>query len=157
MDDAPAPGQVDFNYIQQVAATVAAYKAYGILSLIDFHQDEYGAEVGVRGLPPWMTLTEGRRRDPSLQFPNGYFRDPAVQTAFDNFWRDEPVSTGVGVQDAYLAAVAVVAQRFATEPAVFGIDLMNEPATGTPCSQPDPSRADCPQLERELRQVGRRK
>jgi endoglycosylceramidase len=147
---APAPGKIDLEYLAAVAATVSAYKGFGVLTLLDFHQDEFSAAVGVRGLPSWMTLTDGHSRDPSLQFPNGYFRDPAVQVAFDNFWKDKLVTPGTGLQEAYLAAVAAVARRFANEPAVFGLDLMNEPATGTPCNQPDPRSADCPQLEREL-------
>jgi endoglycosylceramidase len=145
----PAPARINTAYLDAVTATVAAYKAQGIWTLIDFHQDEYGPEVGVRGMPSWMTLTDGHRRNRSLSFPQGYFQDRAVQVAFDNFWANKPVSTGVGVQEAYVAAVAEVAKRFADEPAVFGIDLMNEPATGTPCSQPDPKSADCPQLETE--------
>jgi endoglycosylceramidase len=147
---APAPDRIDTDYLEAIAATVAAYAEHGVATLIDLHQDEYGPEVGVRGMPAWMTLSDGHQRDRSLPFPNGYFRDRAVQVAFDGFWANRPTATGVGVQDAYVAAAATLAERFAGEPAVFGIDLMNEPATGTPCSQPDPKTADCPQLEREL-------
>ena len=83
---APAPGRIDTAYLDAVAATIAAYKRQGIATLIDFHQDEFGPLVGVRGMPEWMTLTDGLKRNPALQFPNGYFNDPAVQHAFDNFW-----------------------------------------------------------------------
>ncbi len=147
---APEPGRIDATYLDAVAKTVAAYKAEGIFVLLDLHQDEYGPSVGVRGMPGWMTLTDGRQRAPGLAFPNGYFHDPAVQAAFDNFWADKPAASGLGVQEAYLAAATALAGRFAREPAVFGLDLMNEPATGTPCSQPTPKAADCPQLEDAL-------
>jgi len=145
----PRPGVIDRAYLDAVAATVAAYKAAGVAVLIDFHQDEYGPSVGVRGMPDWMTLTGGRQRIPGLGFPNGYFKDPAVQAAFDSFWADRPVVGGQGVQEAYLAAVSAVARRFADEPAVFGLDLMNEPATGSRCAQPDPRSANCPELEQD--------
>ncbi len=147
---APQPNRIDHGYLDAVAATVTAYADQGVVTLIDFHQDEFGPEVGVRGLPAWMTLSDGHRRDRALRFPNGYFRDRAVQIAFDSFWANRETSAGVGVQDAYVAAAAAVAERFANDPGVFGFDLMNEPATGTPCSQPDPKLADCPHLEHEL-------
>jgi endoglycosylceramidase len=147
---APAPDRVDGAYLDAIAATVAAYAAHGVATLLDSHQDEFGPEVGVRGLPAWMTLADGHRRDRTLPFPNGYFRDRAVQTAFDSFWANRPTAAGIGVQDAYVAAIAALATRLADDPAVFGLDLMNEPATGTPCSQPDPQSASCPHLEREF-------
>lgn len=144
---APEPGRIDKAYLDAVAATIAAYRANGIITLLDFHQDEYGPDVGVRGMPGWMTLAGGLQPDRTLKFPNGYFRDRAVQAAFDNFWADRPVSTGEGVQEAYIEIVAEAATRFADDPAVFGIDLMNEPATGTPCSLPDPRWTGCAELE----------
>lgn len=145
----PQPGRVDQAYLDAVAKTVRAYAANGVYVLIDIHQDEYGPSVGVRGMPAWMTLTDGLQRVPGLRFPNGYFRDPAVQRAFDNFWANKAAAGGLGVQDAYVKAAAVVAAEFASESAVFGLDLMNEPATGSVCSQPDPRSANCPELERD--------
>ncbi len=144
---APEPGRIDNAYLDAVAATVAAYKTAGVRVLVDFHQDEYSPAVGGRGMPAWMALTDGRKRDPNIHGPNGYFKDAAVQAAVGNLWANKPVATGQPVQDAYLAAVAAVAKRFADDPAVFGIDLMNEPATGSRCAQPDPVSADCPELE----------
>lgn len=149
----PQEGRVDPRYLKAVATTVADYAAYGIWTLIDFHQDEFGPEVGIRGMPAWMTLTGGLKRIPHLPFPNGYFRDPAVKSAFDHFWANAPVASGEPVQSAYLAAASRVARRFAADPAVFGIDLMNEPDPGTPCSTPDPRawrQAHCGRLEAGL-------
>jgi endoglycosylceramidase len=147
---APTPDRIDTAYLDAVAETVAAYRRAGVRVLIDLHQDEFGPEVGVRGMPGWMTLTGGLKRDPSLHFPNGYFRDPAVKAAFDNFWADGKLPDGRTVQQAYIDALVAVARRFADEPGLIGIDLMNEPATGTPCSQPDPTSANCPELEQRL-------
>jgi endoglycosylceramidase len=147
----PRPGQVDPAYLERIAKTVEAYRAAGVYTLIDFHQDQYGPKVGVRGLPDWATFSDGHERIPGMQFPMGYFKDPAVQRAFDNFWSNRPVpGAGRGVQDLYVEGLAAVARRFANEPAAFGIDVMNEPSPGTPCSQPDPVQAHCPELERSL-------
>lgn len=147
----PRPGVIDQAYLDRIARTVAAYKAAGIYTMIDFHQDQYGALVGVRGMPDWAVFSDGYKRIPGVEFPMGYFKDPAVQRSFDNFWRNHPVpGTAKGVQDLYVDGLAAVARRFRDEPAVMGIDVMNEPATGTRCAQPDPAKAHCPELEREL-------
>jgi len=149
----PAPGRIDKAHLHTIARTVAAYRAAGMYTLLDFHQDEYGPAVGVRGLPQWATFADGHTRNRHVSFPNGYFKEPAVQRAFDNFWANHPVpGTKKGVQDHYIAGLAAAAAEFANDTAVFGIDVMNEPATGTPCSQPDPASANCPELEQRLLQ-----
>lgn len=147
----PQPGQINAAYMDRIARTVAAYKAAGIYTLIDFHQDEYSASVGVRGMPGWAVFSDGFVKMPGIAFPVGYFRDPAVQRSFDNFWKNHPVpGTGRGVQDLYIEGLAAVAARFRNEPGVLGIDIFNEPATGSRCAVPDPAKADCPELEQEL-------
>lgn len=147
----PKPGVLDEGYIDRIGRVVAAYKAAGIHVMIDFHQDQYGALVGVRGMPDWAVFSDGHNRMPGVEFPVGYFRDPAVQRSFDNFWANHPVpGTGKGVQDLYVDGLAAVARRFRDEPAVIGIDVMNEPATGSLCAQPDPVQSNCPELEERL-------
>jgi endoglycosylceramidase len=146
----PSAGRVDEAYLDEIARAVAAYRDSGVYVLLDLHQDEYGPAVGVRGMPVWATFAGGHEPK-RLPFPAGYFRDPAIHAAFDNFWRNHPVGdTGKGVQDFYIGGVAALAARFADESAVFGIDLMNEPFPGSRCNQPDPASAHCPDLEREL-------
>lgn len=146
----PEPGKVDAKYLDEVARAVAAYRDAGVYVLLDVHQDEYGPAVGIRGLPAWATFSDGHEAK-RLPFPAGYFADPAIQSAFDNFWRNHPVpGTGKGVQDLYIEGLAALAAHFRDETAVFGIDLMNEPFPGSRCNQPDPASASCPELENEL-------
>jgi len=147
----PKPGIIDEAYVARITKAVAAYKAAGVYTMIDFHQDEYSAVVGVRGMPAWAVFPDGHQRVPGLDFPMGYFKDPAVQRSFDNFWKNHPVpGTGKGVQDLYVEGLTAIARRFRDEPAVLGIDVMNEPATGSRCAEADPVKANCPQLEQEL-------
>lgn len=147
----PAPGRIDQEHLQTIERTIAAYREAGIYTLLDFHQDEYGPAVGVRGLPEWATFPDGHTRNRAVTFPNGYFKEAAVQRAFDNFWANHLVpGTNKGVQDHYVEGLVAAAGRFAADSAVFGIDVMNEPATGTPCAQPDPTSANCPELEQTL-------
>jgi len=62
---------------------------------------------------------------------DAYFTSPAVQTALDNFWKNAPAPDGVGLQEHYARAWAMLARRYAEEPAVIGYDLMNEPFPGS--------------------------
>ncbi len=147
----PQPGKINEAYLDRIAQAVAVYKAAGIYTLIDFHQDQYSAVVGVRGMPAWAVFSDGYKRIPGVDFPIGYFKDPAVQRSFDNFYKNHPVpGTGKGVQDFYIDGLAAVARRFRNETAVLGIDVMNEPSSGTRCAIPDPAKANCPELEQEL-------
>lgn len=146
----PEPGVIDPAYLERLRDAVAGYREAGVHVLLDFHQDEFGAKVGLRGFPDWATFSGGHVAQ-ELPFPAGYFSDPAVQVAFDNFWGNNPVpGTDKGVQDLYIEGLVEVARVFRDEPAMLGIDVMNEPFPGSRCNQPDPSKADCPELEEEL-------
>lgn len=145
----PQPGQISSTYLKEIDDAVAAYRRAGIHVLIDFHQDEYSSTIGERGFPAWAVFTDNHEPK-RLRFPAGYFSDPAIHAAFDNFWKNHEVpNTNKGVQDFYIDGLSAVAKHFRDNPAVFGIDVMNEPFTGSTCNQPDPKSADCPQLERE--------
>lgn len=147
----PKPGAISGAYLDRIAKAVAAYKQAGIYTLIDFHQDQYGPLVGGRGMPDWAVFSDGFKKMPGIEFPVGYFKDPAVQRSFDNFWKNHSVAgTSKGVQELYVDGLAAVARHFRNESSVLGIDIFNEPATGSRCAVPDPAQADCPELEQEL-------
>ena len=142
----PEPGVVDDTYLDRIAETVDALAHHGILTLLDLHQDEWGPAVHGNGMPAWMTITDGLP-NPDVPFPGGYLQNPALQRAFDHFWADDPGPDGVGIQTAYLAGVQRLAARFASDPWVFGYDLMNEPWPGTDWA---PCLTGCPDVERAL-------
>ncbi|MDA8268558.1 MAG: cellulase family glycosylhydrolase [Actinomycetota bacterium] len=125
----PQPGRFDVAYLSSIASTVATLAAHGVYSLIDFHQDEMSAEFGGEGFPSWSVLTGGLpvQRYP---FPNAYVLSAALNHAFTAFWSDAPGPGGIGLQERYLAAVQLVAKRFAPDPWVIGYDLFNEPYPG---------------------------
>ncbi len=125
----PQPGHFDMAYLDSIASTVATLAAHGVYSLIDFHQDEMSAEFGGEGFPSWSVLTGGLpvQRYP---FPNAYVLSAALNHALTAFWSDAPGPGGIGLQERYLAAVQLVAKRFAPDPWVIGYDLFNEPYPG---------------------------
>jgi endoglycosylceramidase len=127
----PSPGNYDESYLDRIEESVALLGRHGIFSLLDFHQDIYGPVFTGDGLPPWATLTDNLPLKPSHGFPNDYFELPALQRAFDHFWKNSKGPGQVGLQDRYAAACGRVAQRFASNRWVMGYDLFNEPFPGS--------------------------
>lgn len=126
----PRPGHYDDGYLDALAGTVRTLAAHGIVSLLDLHQDLYNEKFQGEGAPAWA-VQDGGAPNPPLGFPGNYLANPAEWAAWDAFWRNAPAPDGVGLQDHYARAVARVAARFATDPAVAGYDVMNEPWPGT--------------------------
>ncbi|WP_137937962.1 cellulase family glycosylhydrolase [Chitinivorax sp. B] len=125
----PQKGVYDYQYLDEVQKRVEWYTRRGMHVLIDMHQDLYGYGVGGNGAPPWATETDGHKPG---SFDVGQFwwlknLDPSIIAAFKNFWeyRDHRY-----LQDHYIAAFQLIAQRFRGNVDVIGYDLMNEPHAG---------------------------
>jgi endoglycosylceramidase len=127
----PEPGVFNDSYLAQIADTVRMLGGYGIMSLLDFHQDMYNEEFQGEGEPGWAVDDDGLPAWPELGFPGNYFGQLALQVAYDNFWSNAAGPTGVGLQDMYAQAWAHVAAYFDGNPDVLGYDLYNEPFPGT--------------------------
>ncbi len=126
----PEPGVFDDSYLARIAATVNLLGSYGIVSLLDFHQDMYNEEFQGEGAPDWAVDTNGLVAFPELGFPANYFLQPALQTAYDNFWANTQVD-GEGLQDWYAGAWQHVAAYFAGHQNLLGYDIYNEPFPGS--------------------------
>ncbi len=135
----PKPGDYNERYLDRVAKWVGRFRARGVYTIVDFHQDAWGATLAARpgedcpdgyepafgwdGAPGWATLDEGQPRC----FLNSREVNPAVSAAWRNFFADAPGPGGVGIRTRYTRMLAHVAERFAKSRAVAGIDVMNEP------------------------------
>lgn len=131
----PAPGVVDREYVEELAATVELLGRHGIYTLLDWHQDGWGPATWGNGMPAWMTITDGRP-NPQEPFPLYYVTNPSIQRAFENFWADRAGPDGIGIQTHYIEAARVVARRVADAPFLLGYEPMNEPWPGAdwlPC------------------------
>lgn len=126
----PSPGAYDSAYLNHIADTVNLLRRYGIVSILDFHQDQYNEQFEGEGFPAWSVQDDGLA-NPAVPFPAGYETNPAVQRAFENFWADKPGPGGVGLQERYAAAWAHVAARFRGNRSVLGYEIMNEPFPGS--------------------------
>jgi len=123
----PEPGGYDRTYLDRIATIVDICRARGILVLLDFHQDAFSKEIGQDGAPRWvLDRLLGPGNYPYIGGPlddlGARRAAPATLEAFRQLFRN-----AAGVQDAWAAAAAVVARRFARNPGVLGYEIMNEP------------------------------
>lgn len=129
----PQPGVYDDAYLTSIKQTVQTLSDHGIVSLIDMHDN-----VG----PDWAT---GGPLPPSpLPFPDSVFHDPAKNAALDKFWANADDPNGVGLQNNYAQMMQHLANYFNGNPAVLGIEIMNEPLPG---NQYDATLAGSPYFE----------
>jgi endoglycosylceramidase len=136
----PRPGHYDEHYLDEVRHAVERFGQRGVSTIIDFHQDAWGATLvappgtecpdgalpafGWDGAPGWATLAG----DSARCAPAGVRElSPAVQAAFSAFWHDQPGPGGIGIQTRYLRMLEHVSHRFAARADVAGYDVMNEP------------------------------
>jgi len=128
----PERGRFNTTYVDRVAQIVDWARELRMYVIVDMHQNAYSHFVGAgdstvnlsydSGAPRWATFTDGF---PSHVYANNREINPAVLEATTNFWYDRD-----GIQDEYLAALAVIAKRFRDDPAVAGYGIYNEPLLG---------------------------
>ncbi len=136
----PRPGRYDEAYLATVAKWVRRLGRHGVYTIIDLHQDAWGATLaapddqicasgerafGWDGAPGWATLDDGQPRC----FNGSREINPAVKAAWNNFFANSPAADGVGIQTHYVRMLRRIARTFAKNSAVAGIDVMNEPNT----------------------------
>jgi endoglycosylceramidase len=142
----PERGQINERFIGRIAKVVQKASDHGMYTVIDMHTGGWGKYVatppdetcpdGLRashgwlGAPEWATFIDGQttcHEDKTIK------RTPAVEAAWFNFWtnhKEQSWLDGRGIQDHLVDLWGVLARRFATNPAVAGYDLLNEPDSG---------------------------
>jgi endoglycosylceramidase len=122
----PTRGTYDEAYLDRVDAAVRCAGDAGLFVLVDLHQDAYSKEIGEDGAPLWAI------QPPPTMLLQGPLTDlgdrrlsAQVLAAFDTFF-----ARSSDLQAAYLAMLDHVAARWASDPAVIGFELYNEPPVG---------------------------
>jgi endoglycosylceramidase len=130
----PQRGKFDTTYLDRVAQVVDWARQLRMYVIVDMHQNAYshyippggkGDNVDLSydsGAPAWATFTDGF---PSHVYAGQREINPAVLEATTNFWYDRD-----GIQDEYLATLAVIAKRFRNDSTVAGYGIYNEPLLG---------------------------
>jgi endoglycosylceramidase len=126
----PRPSSYDASYLDHYERIQRMLAEAGIFTLLDMHQDQYARRYLGRGLPNWAVLDEGL---PNTRqgFPTGYFFNPALNKAYDNFWANAVALDGQGLLDHYSRGWRRIAARFGDNPRVLGYDIFNEPWPGS--------------------------
>jgi endoglycosylceramidase len=126
----PTPGQYDDSYLAYYTAAVEAADARGLYVVVDFHQDGF-SRFTFRGcgegfpkwaVPPEVTLASPDNGTACAGWGVMLATDPDLPKDWASFYGDEN-----GVRTRYLALVTRVAGALASEHAVIGYDLLNEP------------------------------
>lgn len=126
----PEQGSFDEAYLDRVGEVVALCAAAEIHVILDFHQDAYSKEIGEDGAPLWAI------EPPPTELLGGPLGDSLemrrfsaqVLAAFASFFDDEDDDPAdEWLQPAFGEMARHVAERFADEPWVLGLELYNEP------------------------------
>ncbi|WP_405361537.1 cellulase family glycosylhydrolase [Kitasatospora sp. NBC_00085] len=119
----PGRGRLDPAELARLHRLLGWADRYGVLALVDFHQDVYGPKFGGgdRGIPLWATRDDGLpfTPDPDDWFA-GYFQ-PAVQAAFRHLYDDPDLRAWQA--DFYTR----LARELRDHRSLLGYDLFNEP------------------------------
>ncbi|MCV7086279.1 cellulase family glycosylhydrolase [Mycolicibacter hiberniae] len=128
----PSPGQIDYDYLASIKGTVDLLGSYGIVSVIDMHQDLYSDVItGIGdGAPEWAVQT-GDAININFGWPWNYPLNAAVNHAWDAFWNNSPGPDGLGLQNHYAGMFQAVAGYLNGNPHVAGYEIMNEPWPGS--------------------------
>jgi endoglycosylceramidase len=130
-DIEPTAGHFDSAYLAFIRRTIKLLDSYGVLTLIDFHQDEFGPVFNDNGYPAWMTSTGGLPNLTQVGFPLQYLLNPAVNHAFDNLWNNGTDNRGKSMWTDDAEILRKAAAALGSAPGVLGYDVINEPWPGT--------------------------
>ena len=126
----PEPGKYNEEYLSRIDEMIKWAADNDLYVFLDMHQDLYSVEFS-DGAPSWATITDGEPHNAGDIWSDSYLISPAVQHAFDNFWKNTLASDGIGIQDHYIAAWKHIAARYAENTSIIGFDIMNEPFMGS--------------------------
>lgn len=133
----PEPGVYNEQYLKEIDQRIKWAGDNGIYVVLDMHQDLYSEKYNGDGAPAWACLDEGKPNtvEGGGTWGDAYFSSPAIQTSFDNFWKNKKAPDSIGVQDHYANLWKHIAKRYSGNPTVIGYDIMNEPFPGSPALQ----------------------
>ncbi len=125
----------DSGYLAYYKSVVEAAGQRGIYVVVDFHQDafsRYSLEGCGEGFPQWALPPSVTPATPDngadcANWGQRQIGDADINASWDAFYSDAN-----GVRTAYLAMITRVATALASEPAVIGYDLLNEPLGDEP-------------------------
>ena len=144
----PEPGRIDEEYLARVVEVVDQLSADGFWIQLDFHQDVF------HQMPAWATPADAWELSDEppellafLGWAAGYL-SPRSLRQWDSFLAGEPHVDGRSVAEVLGEAAGALAAAVADRPHVIGIELLNEPFSGSGVMRC--IFDGCPDLERLL-------
>lgn len=134
----PRPGVYDDAYLDRVLELVGRVERFGMVPVLDFHQDYFHEAYDGQGFPDWLVHDRYARRGLA-----------GLALEWQSFMRNAPAPDGVGAQDRLALAWRRVAARLRGDRKVI-FEPLNEPYPLAPtdvllgCLQP----AGCPVSDR---------
>ena len=147
-DVEPKPGHFDTAYLSFIRHTVRTLAKHHVLTLVDFHQDEFGTVFHDNGYPAWMTQTGGKPNVTSVGFPFQYLANPALNHAFDTLWSNGNDRRGKPLWTDDAEILARVVGSLSGTPGILGFEILNEPWPGTKYATCLPFLVGCPSFDR---------
>ena len=129
----PEPGVINEKYLREIDKRVKWAADNDIWLILDMHQDLYSRKYS-DGAPLWATFDDNLPHVQGDVWSDAYLVSPAIHRVFDNFWSNKKACDSIGIQDHYVNAWKVVAERYADSSSVAGFDIMNEPFMGSSAS-----------------------
>jgi len=122
----PHPGEYSDAFFSKVDAVLDMAHRHHFYVILDMHQDAYSKEIGEDGAPLWAIMP------PPAELLSGPSDDsrrlsPEVLAAGFNFFADAQATDGRPLEQAFATAVATMAKRYTSDPAVLGVEDFNEP------------------------------
>lgn len=145
----PGPHEIDYEYLRQATAQMAAFLDQGFLVLPDYHQDLYSRYLFHAdswytgdGAPQWVIDAGDYPRESCgicVHWGQNMMNNEAVKLAKTDFWHNRALHTPdgeIGVQDAFLVqareTLRYLSEHLTAEQAagVIGFDPVNESSAG---------------------------
>ena len=122
----PKPRKYSDAFFTKVDAVLDMATRHHFRVILDMHQDAYSKEIGEDGAPLWAIVPQPAQL---LSGPSDDSRrtSPEVLEAGFDFFANANATDGRALQDAFITAVAMMAQRWSRNPAVLGFEAFNEP------------------------------
>ena len=120
----PVTTATNVTYLRHIRATVELLGSFHIYTILDMHQDVYGAAFRGEGAPNWAVCTNG---DPIVPIAGRWSKNYVsltLKVAETHFWLNNVVGN---LQGSYGQAWAEVAHYFKNVPWLLGYDPYNEP------------------------------
>lgn len=127
----PAPRAYSEAFLAKLGDVLDMAARHALLVFVDMHQDAYSKEIGEDGAPLWAIVPPPTELLGGPSDDGRRLSDQVLAAGF-SFFADAAATDGRPLQDAFAAAVSQLVARYASHPALLGVEAFNEPVLLVP-------------------------